>query len=90
VPAKPLRDRIALVTGGGRCIGKAIALTLGCDGAHVVVNYNRSRIKAQTTAREIADLGVRAAAFRADVSKPRQVEEVFVSSRSGSAASTSW
>jgi len=54
-----------------------IALTLARDGAHVVVNYNRSRIKAQTTAREIADLGVRAAALRADVSKPRQVEEMF-------------
>lgn len=77
VPAKPLCDQVALVTGGGRRIGKAIALTLARAGAHVVVNYNRSRAEARATVREVAALGVQAAALRADISKPRQVEAMF-------------
>lgn len=68
---------MALVTGGGRRIGRAIALTLGRAGAHVIVNYNRSREGAQATAREIAALGVRAVALRADVSSLKQVAAMF-------------
>jgi NAD(P)-dependent dehydrogenase (short-subunit alcohol dehydrogenase family) len=74
---KPLRDQVALVTGAGRRIGRTIALTLARAGADVVVNYNRSRAEAQAAVREIAALGVRTAALRADVSKTRQVEAMF-------------
>ena len=74
---RPLEDQVALVTGGGRRIGRAIALTLGRAGAHVIVNYNRSREGAQATAREIAALGVRAVALRADVSSLKQVAAMF-------------
>jgi NAD(P)-dependent dehydrogenase (short-subunit alcohol dehydrogenase family) len=77
MPAKPLHDKVALVTGAGRRIGRVIALTLARGGAHVVVNYNRSRAQAQALAREIAALGVQAAALRADVSRPQQVEAMF-------------
>jgi NAD(P)-dependent dehydrogenase (short-subunit alcohol dehydrogenase family) len=74
---KPLRDQVALVTGAGRRIGRTIALTLARAGADVVVNYNRSRAEAQAAVREIAALGVRTAALRADVSKTRQIEAMF-------------
>ncbi len=74
---KPLHDQVALVTGAGRRIGNSIALTLARAGAHVIVNYSQSRVGALATAREIAALGVQAAALRADVSKPRQVESMF-------------
>ena len=74
---KPLHDQVALVTGAGRRIGKAIAVALGGAGAHVVVNYNRSRAEAQATVREIAALGVEAAALPADVSRPREVQAMF-------------
>ena len=68
---------MALVTGGGRRIGRAIALALGRAGAHVIINYNQSREGAQATAREIAALEVRAVALRADVSRSSQVAAMF-------------
>jgi 3-oxoacyl-[acyl-carrier protein] reductase len=74
---RPLQDRVALVTGGGKRIGRAIALTLGSAGADVIVNYNQSREGAQATVREIAAMGVRAMALRADVSRPKQVAAMF-------------
>jgi NAD(P)-dependent dehydrogenase (short-subunit alcohol dehydrogenase family) len=73
----PLKDHTALVTGGGKRIGRAIALTLGRAGANVIVNYNQSREGAQATVREIEALGVRAEALRADVSRPKQVAAMF-------------
>ena len=72
-----LHGQVALVTGAGRRIGRVIALTLGRAGANVVVNYNQSKAAAQTTAREIAELGVESLAIGADVSRPRQVLRMF-------------
>jgi NAD(P)-dependent dehydrogenase (short-subunit alcohol dehydrogenase family) len=72
-----LQDQVALVTGGGKRIGRAIALTLGQAGANVIVNYNHSRADAQATVREIAAMGVRSLALRADVSRPKQVASMF-------------
>jgi NAD(P)-dependent dehydrogenase (short-subunit alcohol dehydrogenase family) len=74
---QPLHGQVALVTGGGKRIGRAIALTLGRAGADVIVNYNQSREGAQETVREIAAMGVRAVALRADVTRPRQVAAMF-------------
>ena len=74
---KLLQGRVALVTGGGKRIGRAIALTLGRAGADVIVNYNQSREGAQDTVQEIAMMGVRAVALRADVSRPKQVAAMF-------------
>ena len=74
---KLLQGRVALVTGGGKRIGRAIALTLGGAGADVIVNYNQSREGAQATVRELATMGVRAVAQRADVSRPKQVAAMF-------------
>jgi NAD(P)-dependent dehydrogenase (short-subunit alcohol dehydrogenase family) len=58
-------------------MGRAIALTLARAGADVVVNYHESRDGALATVREMAALGVRALAVRADVSRPRQVSTMF-------------
>ncbi len=60
-----LSGRVAIVTGGGRGIGKAIALNLGRQGARVIVNYNTSADAAQAVAEEIDGLAV-----QADVSTP--------------------
>ncbi len=76
-PKRSLENRVALVTGAGHRLGRAIALELGQAGAHIVVNYRSSRIAAMTVAREIRSLGVEALAARADVSKPGQVKAMF-------------
>jgi NAD(P)-dependent dehydrogenase (short-subunit alcohol dehydrogenase family) len=59
--------RIALVTGGGRGIGKAIALGLAEDGADIAINYRRDDEAAQETVAEIEKLGRRAIAYSASV-----------------------
>jgi 3-oxoacyl-[acyl-carrier protein] reductase/pteridine reductase len=74
---RPLEDQVALVTGGGRRIGRAIALTLGRAGASVIVNYNQSKAGALGTAREIEQMGAQGVALRADISRPAQVQAMF-------------
>ena len=63
-----LRARCALVTGGGRGIGKAIALALGEAGANVAVNYRDHAQSAEAVVDAIQRLGRNAIAIRADVS----------------------
>ena len=62
-----LEGRVALVTGGGRGIGRAIALGLAEDGANVAINYRRDEKAARDTAAAVAALGRRAAIYRASV-----------------------
>lgn len=63
-----LKDKIALVTGAGRGIGRQTALTLAEKGAYVIVNYNGSRERAEETAAEIEAAGGKAMIYGCDVS----------------------
>ena len=69
--------RLALVTGAGRGIGRAIALELGKRGFNVAVNYNNSAAAAEDLCGELTLLGVDARAFRADVSDAESVTNLF-------------
>jgi pteridine reductase len=65
-----LRDRIALVTGAGRRVGRAIATALGARGMHVAVHFNGSAEGARETAADIQRAGGTATLFQADLSIP--------------------
>jgi NAD(P)-dependent dehydrogenase (short-subunit alcohol dehydrogenase family) len=62
-----LKDRIALVTGAGRDVGREIALSLAAEGASVAVNYHSSSKDAEALVAEIAAEGGKAKAYQADV-----------------------
>jgi enoyl-[acyl-carrier protein] reductase III len=68
--------KIALVTGSGRGIGKAIAKRFASEGADVVINYFRNREPAAQTAEEILALGRRVHLARADMGKPEDLEHL--------------
>lgn len=69
-----LAGQIALVTGGSRSIGRAIALGLAREGANVAVNYIAHAEEAQSAVREIEALGRRGLAVRADTAKGGEVQ----------------
>lgn len=69
--------RVAVVTGAGRGIGRAIALRLAESGSHVVVNYYVNREAAEKTAAEVRSRGVRAHLFQADMKDPAQIRALF-------------
>lgn len=68
-----LTKRVALVTGGSRGIGKAVAISLAEAGAAVAVNYREKSAQAEAVAKQIRDKGGRAVAIGADVSKAAEV-----------------
>ncbi len=72
-----LKDKIALVTGGGRGIGRAICQELAARGATVVVNYKRSAAAAEEIVAEMQNGPGMGRALQADVSDAEQVATLF-------------
>ena len=71
-----LKGQVALVTGAGRRLGRAVALQLAEEGADVVVHYRSSQAEAQEAVGEIEKLGRRAIAIAADLSKVVEIKRL--------------
>jgi 3-oxoacyl-[acyl-carrier protein] reductase len=71
-----LRDRVAIVTGGGRGIGRAVALGYARAGAEVIITVARNRAEADAVVEESRSLGGRVEAMRADVGVLGDVERL--------------
>lgn len=71
-----LAGRWALVTGGAKRVGRAIALELAARGAHVAIHYHTSAREAQATVRDIEAHGVRGLALWAELANPADVREL--------------
>jgi 3-oxoacyl-[acyl-carrier protein] reductase len=71
-----LKGKVALVTGGSRGIGAAIARALAEQGADVAISYSASADKANAVSAELKAKGVRATAFKADQADPTQVDKL--------------
>jgi 3-oxoacyl-[acyl-carrier protein] reductase len=72
-----LKDRVAVVTGGGTGIGRGISAAFGREGAQVVVNYNKSRDAAEETVAEICSAGGSAVALASDVSSDAEARAMM-------------
>ncbi|MBE1444357.1 MULTISPECIES: SDR family oxidoreductase [unclassified Paenibacillus] len=73
-----LNGKVAIVTGASRGIGRQVAIQLARSGAKVVVNYTSNQEKANEVVKTIEQSGGEAAAIRADVSKVKEVESLFL------------
>jgi len=71
-----LRNRVALVTGASRGIGKEIALALGRAGARVAISYRTNKLAAQKVADELRAAAAEGVVFPTDVTDPKRVEEL--------------
>ena len=74
---EPFKDRVALVTGAAKRIGREVALHLAGEGADVVVHYRASRPEAEATVAQIKKLGRRAVALHADLTRTFEIKRLF-------------
>jgi len=72
-----LAGKTAIVTGGGRDIGRAVAVKLASEGANVAVNYFASSAGAEETVAQVAALGRKAIAIQGDLNNPADVERLI-------------
>src|SRR5207245_3524282 len=72
-----LQGQVALVTGAGRRIGRAIALRLAAEGARMVLHYRSSQSEAEAVAAEIVHSGGEAACIQAELTRVVEIDRLF-------------
>lgn len=74
---KKLENRVAVITGGAKGIGKGIALAFAKEGADIVFSYYHSEKEAKATSEELQALGVKALAVKADIRSEEDIRKMF-------------
>ena len=72
-----LQDRVVLITGGARRIGRAIAMALAQRSAHIVCSYRHSSKEAAATVKTLEQYGIQAMAVQADVTQARDIQRLM-------------
>ena len=72
-----LRNRVALVTGGSRGIGRGIALRLAQDGARIAIAYRSNKAAAQESLRQMQTAGADCVAVETDITEPARAEQLI-------------
>jgi NAD(P)-dependent dehydrogenase (short-subunit alcohol dehydrogenase family) len=78
---KPLKGKVALITGGAKRLGRASALALAEAGADVAITFRESAIAAQHTVIDLSSFGVRAVAVRCDITDEKSVRNAIKETR---------
>jgi enoyl-[acyl-carrier protein] reductase III len=73
----PLQNKVAVITGSGRGIGRAIAQRLAAEGADIVVSFNRNIAPAEAVAAQVREMGRQAIVVKANISKPDDIDALF-------------
>lgn len=76
IEGKRLAGRVALVTGAGKRLGRAVALRLGSEGADLAIHYGRSAAEAREVVAQTEALGRRAAAFSAELTEVSAIQKL--------------
>src|SRR5437667_7610308 len=72
-----LKNKVVLVTGASKGIGRALALGMAREGADLIVNYHSDRNAATEVARQVSSLGQKAILAQGDISSLAQIERMF-------------
>lgn len=76
-----LNNKVAIITGSARGLGKAIAERYAALGANIVINYSRDKTSADEVLSNISAMGVKVIAVQADVSKLAEIEHLFAEAK---------
>lgn len=70
-------EKVAIITGASRGIGRACAIKLAREGIKIIANYNKSEEEAKSLKRELENQGIEIDIFKADITKKDEVKQII-------------